>query len=182
MVTNENAQWHKHSAIIFFKPSLRVRSRFGAHVRKAKRGFPSHRIAYEIVFFLPLAHKAQRCDCLKVTLCLTAVWGYSETLSVDYRKLPEKKTDRQSNDSTSNRKQRDIEIALAFRHLAIQTMFWRWKSRCLCRPRQETVTRTSFPNIPKATLVFIYFIVDVFFLFIVKHLARSKHYVVKSCL
>ena len=153
MVTSESAQWHKHSAIIFFKPSLRVGSRFGAHVRKAKRGFPSHRIAYGIVF-LPLAHKAQRCDCSKVILCHTAVWGSSDTFGRLSQTTRKKKLImiRQSNDSTSNRKQRDIEIALAFRHLAIQTMFWPWKPRYLCRPRQETVTRTSFVNIPNGLI------------------------------
>lgn len=125
MVTSESAQWHKHSAIIFFKPDLRVGSRFGAHVRKAKRGFPSHRIAYGIVF-LPLAHKFKGATARRLFYA-TLQSGDLVTLSVDYRKLPERKkliVIRQSKDSTSNRKQRDIEIALAFRHLAIQTMFW----------------------------------------------------------
>ena len=188
MVTSESAQWHKHSAIIFFKPSLRVGSRFGAHVRKAKRGFPSHRIAYGIVF-LPLAHKAQRCDCSKVILCHTAVWGSSDTFGRLSQTTGKKKTDR---DSPIKRFHKQSQ-AKRYRNrpgfssscntnyvLAVKTpIFVPSPTR---NSNEDLVPKYSKWTDIKATLVFIFCIVDVFFPFIVKHLARSKHYVVKSCL
>lgn len=188
MVTSESAQWHKHSAIIFFKPSLRVGSRFGAHVRKAKRGFPSHRIAYGIVF-LPLAHKAQRCDCSKVILCHTAVWGSSDTFGRLSQTTGKKKTDR---DSPIKRFHKQSQ-AKRYRNrpgfssscntnyvLAVKTLIF--VPSPTRNSNEDLVPKYSKWTDIKATLVFIFCIVDVFFPFIVKHLARSKHYVVKSCL
>lgn len=176
MVTSESAQWHKHSAIIFFKPSLRVGSRFGAHARKAKRGFPLHRIAYGIVF------------CRSRTRLKGAT--APRLLSVDYRKLPEKKkTDR---DSPIKRFHKQSQ-AKRYRNrpgfssscntnyvLAVKTpIFVPSPTR---NSNEDLVPKYSKWTDIKATLVFIFCIVDVFFPFIVKHLARSKHYVVKSCL